>query len=565
MAHLDPERDPPDLRAAGERHEAGHVSVDRRVVDRGRHREPPRNRDRVVDRDVDAGVGRLQRGVDEPGSRAAAGVREVDGDRAAVDRERERGRRGEEQRVVGTHEVDQSAALTKHGDLVAPVVADGRSRLDERRLDLRDVHDGCRCCRSATAPETCGAAMLVPDIAPNGPAWFTGRDDVIATPGAATSGLSWSDTGVGPPEEKSAIVPASVVAATVIAERRIRRRADRAVAVLVELVVGRDHRHDAGRCRRVDRRDHEVALRRDLRLAERQVDHVHPVRHRCLDRRRDLRRVPVEPEPGRRDRQRLVVPEESVGRDTREEERAVLGVVVARGDPGDVRRVERPVLRRVEGRSRERVRGRARREHALHDHLRRRLRRQPLREPGRVGERRGVEEDVPGVDAIVDDPDLHALARRCEAGAPELVGPDDLRPLVELVRPGHRRPRHRELVVGDVRPDLGDPRDRREVPDVSSGDDEREPVGHEPIPVDDPGARDRLPQARLGTGLDGGDARLRMGGGQRAGDERGRVERHDDLGRRDRARGNAAARERGDGYSGCTENGEASQSADERT
>ena len=46
---------------------------------------------------------------------------------------------------------------------------------------------------------------------------MTGSEDVIATPGALTSGLSFSETGVGPPEEKSAIVPVSVVAATVIA------------------------------------------------------------------------------------------------------------------------------------------------------------------------------------------------------------------------------------------------------------------------------------------------------------------------------------------------------------
>jgi hypothetical protein len=59
--------------------------------------------------------------------------------------------------------------------------------------------------------------MLVPDIAPKGPAWSTGSDEVIATPGAATSGLSSSDTGVGPPDEKSAIVPERVVAPTVIA------------------------------------------------------------------------------------------------------------------------------------------------------------------------------------------------------------------------------------------------------------------------------------------------------------------------------------------------------------
>lgn len=60
--------------------------------------------------------------------------------------------------------------------------------------------------------------MLVPDIAPYGPAWWTGRAEVIATPGALTSGLSCRETGVGPPEEKSAIVPLRVVAATVIAE-----------------------------------------------------------------------------------------------------------------------------------------------------------------------------------------------------------------------------------------------------------------------------------------------------------------------------------------------------------
>ena len=59
--------------------------------------------------------------------------------------------------------------------------------------------------------------MLVPDIAPYGPDWLTGSDEVIETPGALTSGFSFSETGVGPPEEKSAIVPERVVAATVIA------------------------------------------------------------------------------------------------------------------------------------------------------------------------------------------------------------------------------------------------------------------------------------------------------------------------------------------------------------
>ena len=59
--------------------------------------------------------------------------------------------------------------------------------------------------------------MLVPDSSPYGPFWSAGSDEVTETPGALTSGLSCSETGVGPAEEKSAIVPVSVVAATVIA------------------------------------------------------------------------------------------------------------------------------------------------------------------------------------------------------------------------------------------------------------------------------------------------------------------------------------------------------------
>ena len=59
--------------------------------------------------------------------------------------------------------------------------------------------------------------MLVPPSSPQGPPWPFGSDDVIETPGALTSGFSNSETGVGPPEEKSAIMSVGVVAATVIA------------------------------------------------------------------------------------------------------------------------------------------------------------------------------------------------------------------------------------------------------------------------------------------------------------------------------------------------------------
>ncbi len=48
-----------------------------------------------------------------------------------------------------------------------------------------------RCCLSrATPPATCGLAMLVPSSGPHGPPCLFGSDDVIATPGALTSGFS---------------------------------------------------------------------------------------------------------------------------------------------------------------------------------------------------------------------------------------------------------------------------------------------------------------------------------------------------------------------------------------
>ena len=60
--------------------------------------------------------------------------------------------------------------------------------------------------------------MLVPSRGPHGPPWSLGSDEVIATPGALTSGFSSSETGVGPADEKSAITSRFVTAATVIAE-----------------------------------------------------------------------------------------------------------------------------------------------------------------------------------------------------------------------------------------------------------------------------------------------------------------------------------------------------------
>ena len=82
-------------------------------------------------------------------------------------------------------------------------------------------------------------------------------------------------------------------------DRRRRRsgRRDRAASEGLEVVSGGDRRDDAGRGGAVDGANDEVAARWDLRLADREVDHVHAVLHGSFDRCGDLGRVP---RPGRR-------------------------------------------------------------------------------------------------------------------------------------------------------------------------------------------------------------------------------------------------------------------------
>src|SRR5262249_28743370 len=59
-------------------------------------------------------------------------------------------------------------------------------------------------------------AMLVPSRNCHVPS-CAGTDERMLTPGAVTSGLSASETGDGPPDEKGAITPPLVAAATAIA------------------------------------------------------------------------------------------------------------------------------------------------------------------------------------------------------------------------------------------------------------------------------------------------------------------------------------------------------------
>ena len=71
---------------------------------------------------------------------------------------------------------------------------------------------GWRSRRSAAAPETCGAAMLVPSKTANGPPEFGSVDERIAPPGAETSGLSACSYAVGPADEKLVTIPLRPVA-----------------------------------------------------------------------------------------------------------------------------------------------------------------------------------------------------------------------------------------------------------------------------------------------------------------------------------------------------------------
>src|SRR5579862_228014 len=59
--------------------------------------------------------------------------------------------------------------------------------------------------------------MLVPSSVPHCDPWFGGSDEVMPTPGALTSGLRMSETGVGPTEEKLEYWELVVVAPTAIA------------------------------------------------------------------------------------------------------------------------------------------------------------------------------------------------------------------------------------------------------------------------------------------------------------------------------------------------------------
>ncbi len=311
----------------------------------------------------------------------------------------------------------------------------------------------------------------------------------------------------------------------------------------VEVVAGGHDRNDSGGRGVVEGLDDDVPTRLHLGLADREVDHVHPVRHRLVDGLGDLRRVAVEAVIRRRHRQRLVVAEICLRRDARDG-RAVVGsrrrVVVAGRDPRDVRRVEG-----VDGV--ERPVGvlparRRRREGARDDDLGRRVRGVSLREAGGIRVAGRFEVWVRLVDPVVDEPDLDALAGGGELRAPERGRADQSRAWIRRGRSS--RGGRIECVIRDARPD-GRARDRVQACEIGRGEDDGDAVERDSVvPVDAcRGDRDGEP---------GCERLLRGGQGVQVGGRCGfaHSERMALAWRRRRASGRARPRGQGQGAAG---------------
>ena len=312
------------------------------------------------------------------------------------------------------------------------------------------------------------------------------------------------------------------------------RRAGGADAVVIAIVPGRDHRHDARRCHVPHRFDQRVAERVGLRAAAGEVDHVHAVANRRFEGGDDLRRV-ADVADRRRHVEDAVVADVGTGCDAGEPGRLrMVGaggrrrVGVAGGDPGDVRAVERGP--RVDGQRCALVCA-GPDEGAGDDHLRRRPLRAALREAGGIAVALRVEEGVRLVDAVVDDSDLHPLAAAAAAGC-ERARADQARAAVE----GER--------VAVARVQLAGEGELRRLRELRGRQLDGHPVQEQRVVALDRGARDRALQ-RSGGGplrpLQLGDVRLRAaalhvqpararaaGEGARVGGERRVGQRQDD-------------------------------------
>ena len=356
--------------------------------------------------------------------------------------------------------------------------------------------------------------MLVPENADQPP---PGTDESTSTPGAATSGFSLSEIVVGPTDENSACVLRRRAAADLHGADGDRSlgvggRRDGACAEVVVVVSRGDHRDHAGCGCGVERARHDVAAGLDLRLAAREVDHVHPVGDGGLDRGHDRRRVRVGAQPGVRLDEHLVVPEVCARRDARNPPAASRRRVrISGGDTCDVRAVARVVVRERDARAR---RGRAlRREDPRDDHLRRREALLALRKSGRHRVASRVEEGMAGVDPRVDDPDLHALPRSVEPLAPEGWRADLLRCRRQL----------RRIAAGGE--NVANTRNGAQPWELGARKGEREAVRDEPVAPADLGGRESGSQLLPEHPLLACDRRMAA----RCPRERRRLEQHDDL------------------------------------
>ena len=438
--------------------EAGDVARSRaggrRDRERAGHRDGGRDGDRAASLLHDRGH--------RPVAGASAGVREGDVLRRGRGRreppERETGRRGEDQRHVGAGEVDQPAALARRRHLGAARRLDRVARLLERRLDLRDRPGRVALLEQrGRAGDVRRRHARAAQVAERSLVRGQRREDADAR-ARTTSGFIWSDIGVGPADEKSAITLRESTAATVIALGRVARRRHGAVAEVGEVVPGRDHGHDACGGRAVDRRHDEVARRLDLRLAERQVDHVHPVGRPPLRSRRRS------PRCCRRARSRASgssAPCSCRGTRSARRRRSACRRRSCRG------RLPRCRRRASRGRTRSGRTGVFAYFQVGDGGANVRCTITfgvvycvwPFGKPGGVLEAARVEVRVRRVEAVVDDADLHPVAGGREGRAPELVGADLLRAADDA-----------RCVVADVRPHLGDPGDPGQLADLRPGE-----------------------------------------------------------------------------------------------
>ena len=212
------------------------------------------------------------------------------------------------------------------------------------------------------------------------------------------------------------------------------------------------------------------------------------------------------------------------------------------------------------------VRRRGGRERALHDHLRRRELRLALREARRIREAGRVEVRVGRLEAVVDDPDLHAVAGGREGRRP--------RACRRRSAPGRldRRAARGSARSARPSPTPGHVREQRRV--CERGQDDGEAVRDEPVAPADLRGRDRRDWMRSRERACAAASSRAIGGvaaptaSDRPNDASGGAfERDDDLGRRDRAARAETVAGENDGGRGRRDekDDEPLQSADERT